>query len=103
MYDHLIGKTIEHVETRDMVGRDAFKDEVYWTLVVIFFTDGTTTTFSESGGDVWDSQEVAYLPEDEEDELEDPCSECGNEEAEEHGMCASCLHDAYRSGWQPGD
>lgn len=32
-----------------------------------------------------------------------PCSQCG-EPADDggHGMCAACLHDARRSGWEPG-
>lgn len=30
------------------------------------------------------------------------CSQCEVNRAEEHGMCSSCLHDAYRSGWEPG-
>jgi len=30
------------------------------------------------------------------------CKECLMSPAEEHGMCGPCLHDAYRSGWQPG-
>lgn len=31
------------------------------------------------------------------------CDNCddGNE-VDEHDLCASCLHDAYRSGWEPG-
>lgn len=29
------------------------------------------------------------------------CSQCQEQPAEEHGMCASCLHDARRSGWDP--
>lgn len=33
--------------------------------------------------------------------LVDPCTNCGEAEADEHGMCSSCLHNAYRSGWQP--
>lgn len=40
--------------------------------------------------------------EDTEPTLDDPCRECGDAEADTHGMCASCLHDAYRSGWNPG-
>lgn len=31
------------------------------------------------------------------------CSECNSTDVEEYGMCASCLHDARRSGWNPGD
>jgi hypothetical protein len=30
-----------------------------------------------------------------------PCRECRVEDAEEWGMCASCIHDAQRSGWNP--
>lgn len=30
----------------------------------------------------------------------DNCDE-GNE-VDEHDMCSSCLHNAYRSGWEPG-
>lgn len=30
------------------------------------------------------------------------CSECDSTEVEEYGMCASCIHDARRSGWEPG-
>jgi hypothetical protein len=30
------------------------------------------------------------------------CSQCREALAEEHGMCGSCLHDAKRSGWEPG-
>lgn len=30
------------------------------------------------------------------------CVECGVEKAEHYGMCASCLHNAKRSGWEPG-
>lgn len=31
------------------------------------------------------------------------CSQCDDgERAVEHGMCGSCLHNAYRSGWSPG-
>lgn len=36
-------------------------------------------------------------------EPDNPCSQCGTEEAEDYGMCASCLHNARRSGWNPGD
>ena len=36
------------------------------------------------------------------------CVECGEAIERDdvhaaHGMCGSCLHDAYRSGWTPGD
>lgn len=35
------------------------------------------------------------------------CSECGDVLVEgpgggDHGMCGSCLHNALRSGWEPG-
>lgn len=42
--------------------------------------------------------------EEEDDEPASECSECDTPGAKvvEHGMCESCLHDAYRSGWQPG-
>jgi len=36
------------------------------------------------------------------------CTECGAtftayyETSTAYGMCGSCLHDAYRSGWTPG-
>lgn len=46
-------------------------------------------------GDMLDELEYELPP-------ERPCIECGIHEDEEHGMCGSCLHDAYRSGWQPG-
>lgn len=36
-------------------------------------------------------------------EPDNPCSQCGTEEAEDYGMCESCLHNARRSGWNPGD
>lgn len=29
------------------------------------------------------------------------CISCDEQPAEEHGMCAGCLHDAIRSGWEP--
>lgn len=29
------------------------------------------------------------------------CEQCGEAPAEEFGMCASCIHDAKRSGWNP--
>lgn len=29
------------------------------------------------------------------------CSECRESPAKSYGMCASCLHDARRSGWDP--
>lgn len=32
-----------------------------------------------------------------------PCSICHEYEAQDHDMCASCLHDALRSGWDPDD
>lgn len=35
--------------------------------------------------------------------VEKVCVECGEEPQDEHGMCASCLHNAYRSGWDPDD
>jgi len=38
-----------------------------------------------------------------EGELDDPCTICKEEEAEDYKMCASCLHNARRSGWNPGD
>lgn len=47
-------------------------------------------------------------PDDEDDDEDDDegtlCKECGEEPAYEgdYGMCSSCLHDAYRSGWVPG-
>ena len=31
------------------------------------------------------------------------CSQCHHQPAEDHGMCGGCLHDAYRSGWVPGE
>lgn len=31
-----------------------------------------------------------------------PCLECGEDAAEDYGMCPSCLHNALRSGWEPG-
>lgn len=45
--------------------------------------------------------------EDEDDSgPENPCSQCGQGIGDDihagHGMCASCLHDAIRSGWEPG-
>jgi hypothetical protein len=38
------------------------------------------------------------------DEPENPCSqECGESaDSGDHGMCATCLHNALRSGWEPG-
>jgi hypothetical protein len=30
------------------------------------------------------------------------CKECRQKNVSEHGMCEGCLHDAYRSGWEPG-
>lgn len=30
------------------------------------------------------------------------CSQCHAAMAEDHGMCGPCLHDAKRSGWEPG-
>lgn len=30
------------------------------------------------------------------------CDQCREAEAEEWGMCGSCIHDAERSGWTPG-
>jgi hypothetical protein len=50
--------------------------------------------------------------EDDEDEEEpeptNPCSQCGEETDPDamyadYGMCASCLHNAIRSGWEPGE
>lgn len=43
-------------------------------------------------------------------EVQGVCSECGEAideaavgfEAGGHGMCGSCLHNAVRSGWEPG-
>lgn len=37
-----------------------------------------------------------------------PCRECGESVARDdvragYGMCGSCLHDALRSGWTPGE
>jgi hypothetical protein len=45
------------------------------------------------------------VDEDEDDtpELDDPCKICHAEEAVDYGMCASCEHNARRSGWNPGD
>lgn len=44
--------------------------------------------------------------EDHESGPENPCSQCGQDIGDDvhagHGMCASCLHDAVRSGWEPG-
>lgn len=40
---------------------------------------------------------------DEVEVLSRPCRECEAEEAEEWGMCGSCIHDALRSGWIPGE
>ena len=42
---------------------------------------------------------------DDEPVLENPCSQCDDEEAEPDswGMCGSCLHNALRSGWIPGE
>lgn len=40
---------------------------------------------------------------DEMTELDNPCSQCETEEAEDYGMCPSCEHNARRSGWNPGD
>jgi hypothetical protein len=42
---------------------------------------------------------VAIDPRD----LAPACSQCDDSDAAEHGMCGSCLHNAYRSGWNPGD
>lgn len=36
-------------------------------------------------------------------EPDDPCVVCRAEEAVDYGMCASCEHNARRSGWNPGD
>jgi hypothetical protein len=46
--------------------------------------------------------------EEQEPAPEHPCSECGGDTEEGdwvhsgYGMCASCLHNALRSGWEPG-
>lgn len=42
------------------------------------------------------------------EEVEETCSECGaaiddDDYRAGHGMCGSCLHDAERSGWTPGE
>lgn len=34
--------------------------------------------------------EAAEFDDEDEPELEDPCSQCGEQEADEHGMCPSC-------------
>ena len=43
---------------------------------------------------------------DDEDYVENPCRECGEETGNDDpntdwGMCGECLHDALRSGWEP--
>lgn len=30
------------------------------------------------------------------------CSQCGEFPAVDYGMCPRCVHDALRSGWEPG-
>lgn len=39
---------------------------------------------------------------DDEGDMHRACSQCHAALAEDHGMCGSCLHDAKRSGWEPG-
>lgn len=48
---------------------------------------------------------AANWEEEPEEALENPCSNCGEGDAQYGmaGMCASCTHNALRSGWEPGD
>lgn len=48
---------------------------------------------------------AAEEPEPEPEPEGPTCRECPDPVGDdgEHGMCPSCLHDAYRSGWNPGD
>jgi hypothetical protein len=60
----LIGKTIARVEERMMAGRDTFKDTVSWTNTVLTFTDGSTATFADADGEVYDAQEIKGFTDD---------------------------------------
>lgn len=48
------------------------------------------------------SQDIAQVVAEKSAEVEaNLCRECGEEPAEEWGMCGSCIHNAQRSGWNP--
>jgi len=54
------------------------------------------------------AEALAIPSTDSREAVQKPCTECGEATERDdvhaaHGMCGSCLHDAYRSGWTPGD
>lgn len=64
----IVGKTIESVTERRLVGRDTFGDYIDWTETTLHFTDGTTQAYAVDNRDVY---EPAVEPRE--------CEVCGND------------------------
>lgn len=98
-----VGYVSGYVETAMMIARATAVD-----LLEHVDTAKTRLTLLDTVAPSYDV-DTDHEEEEEEDEdepvLEDPCSVCHAEEAERdgYGMCASCEHNARRSGWNPGD
>jgi hypothetical protein len=94
-------------ETTIEMAYDEMLDEVYGTATVAGYEFETSAALRELDPIAYRCGYADYVSEhyveiDPADFMESPCVECGEQEADEHGMCPSCLHNAYRSGWQPG-